>query len=208
MPKDKKKSLLYYRMMQGSQPADGVNYLAFDTFTDSDATDLEDHTPDVGGPWDEEATGAYQISGNAVVPQTAGDNLQATLPTGTDNFTVMVTITAGGNNGFNVWGISVNHDIPLNRGYRFIINVTNQSWSLFRNDGSEVPLDTDAFTVTPGNDYELKVIKNGSSIECFINGSSVTTQSDGTYTTQSAGIYSYDDSLPNGVIAFDNFAVT
>ena len=119
-----------------------------------------------------------------------------------------MTVTAGSDNGFNEWGITFSFDIGTNRGYRFLLNVTDNTWYLYRKDASQFLLDSGAFTITPGNSYELKVVRNGSDIECFIDGSSVTTQSEGTYTTQAVGIFSYDDALPNGALAFDDFQVS
>ncbi len=204
MPKEKKKSLLYYEMIRAGYPAI-ISYIALDTFDDVDDTNLDAHTPNVGGPWAEEGSGDFSIVSNEVRILNIGANSRARVPVPEDAYTINLDVTAGVNTGFDAWGILFGYVDPSHF-YRFNINITDSEAQLVKQNGTDIDLDIAALTVVPSTVYALQLVKNGSSITATV-GDITLTATDSEIAGLTAGIYSYIDAANPGV-RFDNFSVT
>ena len=142
----------------------GVTTLLSDTLTDTDATELSTHPPEIdtiGGGWIDTFGPDMDIESNKAVVQTSSDALYM-VDVGETEVTVIVKSEL--------------------RGYSMLIcratNAVNSGWRIYTQTGTgalqlyenATLRATGSLTLLLGNTYELKMICVGSSIKCYVDG--------------------------------------
>jgi len=219
----------YIRLYDGGLSAAGsynltfetdVSYLFQDTFTDTNGTNLESHTPNTG-TWAVSQTAKMTIQSNAC-KQTAAyapDQVYAFVDggVGTADHTIEVDITlpnSGGNfptffmaiqgrnqaeSGLNGWNYVISEDGPVD---------TTLSRKGFAANGATVS-NASSYSFTPGQTFTLKIVFSGNNITSYIDGVQDVSFTSSTHNTDvNVGFCAYyDNSSYTGVATIDNFLV-
>ncbi len=176
----------------------------YDSFEDVEDTNLDAHTPDTGGSWTEISSGDMTIQSNQVGVVNTGNNSRAWLPVPADSYTIDLEVKAGGDTGYDEWGILFNYQ-DATHFHRFILNIGDSKAALIRQDGTDNELDSAAITITEGNIYNLRVVKTGSIMVCTVD--AITLNADeAPFTGLNVGLMSFIDGA--SAITYDNFTVT
>lgn len=144
-----------------------------DTFTDTDGTSLDVHTPDTqfSGGWTE-VTGNWGITGNQASIGAARDNANATIQTGEADCTITVealsAVTSSG--GTRDTGIAARHS-DTNNYWRIGINDFDEIFRITeRNGGTNTTRASTSVTINNATYYTVQVVLNGSTITATLDG--------------------------------------
>ncbi len=168
------------------------SYFIFDTFTDSDGTLLASHTGETGATWTQGfANVSIKVQSNRIFQENAGVAVftaSGTPPSA--DYTVkasvrFITVVAG-----TLLTLDARSDAGHNTCYR--VQIWDNKLALIKDVSStETQIGSD-FPVTwnTSQDYEVKLVLNGTSLEVFLDGVSVIgPHTDGTITT--AGVVGF-----------------
>lgn len=149
-----------------------------DTFTEASATNLEAHTPDIGGAWTKIAGTTTQVgAGTGYLTEVADDQ----------PYYENATVSAGANDPIKclfrlndvsrgIASIGLRYAAPgsVVKGYRFDVRPGN--WYFVKLDGSggETILNSGTHTLATATNHTSEVVPTGTSFDCKINGTSVT----------------------------------
>ena len=147
----------------------GAAHFVFDTFTDTDNTELSAHNSEVGSAW-VEYSGDWEIASNqAIQVATTTTHHVAAINSNQSNCIIKCLVTIG----------TTDLDFPavcfrLTNDNNFIIfqlNPGSNVVSLYKRDGGSFTQigSNVAQTLNNGIQYSSKIICNGSSIKCYIN---------------------------------------
>ena len=183
----------------------------YDTFTDIDATNLADHTPDIGGfTWIQSSANRYVISANKAIPNTTYSGiLYCVFDSGKSDVDISVDITTPDDN--------------YNNGIILRMNSASNYWKVLarRNTGesSDVGIkiykDTNATSVVTEmvahvtGTKTLRVVASGNYITVYWGGVKIidSYETDGSYVTKTThGITGYY-TAPYVQVQFDNFKI-
>jgi hypothetical protein len=176
--------------------------LVSDTFTGTNGTSLDAHTPNTapgGSVWVEQA-GNWEIQSNKAKRSTSGSQEYSVIDAGTaiDEATCLITISASGDAGIIFRETDTNH--------YYVLVVSNTSFRMFENNAGFTDKGSNfGLTLTAGNTYTARGVWTGNDFEAFLDGVSVLTVTGLTLNTTSGrtGIRSSDTDTSS----FDDFTV-
>jgi hypothetical protein len=201
------------RFQPGFRYARSAVVLLRDTFTDSDATEIDAHTMDVGAGWTELPAGTFRIQSNKLAATNAGEsNLVIAAEAGQANCTITVdfAVRASGDSTRGVaWRVTDadNHWLFLHT-----LAAATDGCRIFKKEAASYSLEATAATPVPVNSatHELKVVLSGNNHNCFVDGAAVVNTSNATFNTVTKhGLYANPNSgaTPDTTSTLDNFLV-
>lgn len=141
----------------------------FDTFTDTDGTDLLSHTPDEGDWTNDQST--WQIHGNKLVPQ--GGFRHAWVDVGGTEATIEATVNLGADGNTRQAGLSIRFVDGNNLWYVLISRAGDGSWSsctLQRvESGSWNQVEVGSTSIAASTDYVLRAEVVGNTLSVFLD---------------------------------------
>lgn len=162
-----------------------------DTFTDSQGTLLENHTPDVGGTWVQEVGSLEMDDSNQLhEPDNSGSQYynDADSPNGEDELTI--DIVSADDAGFWRWRGFLNYDPVAETGYRFSFVKAESRFQIHRLDGSgDLTLLDESSQVATDPPTTFKVRKSGETLEFLKDDSVRASAADNDYTSGNAGVH-------------------
>lgn len=194
---------------RGAVGVDVAAPIVLDTFTDTNGVLIENHTPEIGGPWvrtvpdsGTPTAGAVTIQNNKMAISVAADG--AVVDTGrTDvDIHVVYTATTGARSGILFRSVSDGNTLSfrVRPADSAIDIITWTAGAIAKTDA------TGSFTFTNGQDYDLRVRCVGGTIIAYIDGNEVLVAS--AVSAHAAGtrhgITSYGSSLTE---RYDNFTI-
>jgi hypothetical protein len=151
------------------------SYLLYDTFTDSDGTNLTAHTMNTGSGWTS-LFGTWVITSNRAVRSTSGDNEVIVADAGATNVTATVTANIGAAQSFAWVGLVVRATDNSNYWLGLIQTISSPSVQLYEKSGGSYTLrDSSTPVVTTSTDYNLKLVASGTTITFYIDNVQVAT---------------------------------
>jgi len=145
----------------------GMTVNVLDTFTDIESTNLEDHTPDLGGPWLVNALETWKIYSNRAGKVNSGLVHRAWIETGLSDCTISVTYNPMSESG----GRSVVFRYIDEANYWDIHWENNLARLYVYEAGIRILIDTASPPQSTNTDYLITVVLNGNSILVSIDGS-------------------------------------
>lgn len=181
----------------------GATTIVSDTFTRANSGTLG--TATTGQTWTDSGALAFGISSNKAVVASGVNFGVTTLNSGTNNGTITVDATWTTNAAVMI--VFRSDGTGSNR-WIFELSLDGTSVDLTKTIAdADTTIQTQPFVHTNGTTYSLKVVLNGSSINCYVNNVLKITATDAQWqanTKHGLGIYS-----PSAITAsFDNFLVT
>jgi len=176
--------------VEGEEDVDFVNgdnegaYLAFDSFTDTNGTDLDAHTMDVGSGWTEYIYD-WEITGDQAhgTDLTLNDSGYIITGLGVSDVILRADMTPGAAPNYIATGFVLRFQDTNNFLLVEIVD-TDDTLNLWkRQSGSWTKLDTVSYSISSGTTYDFKVIANGEDITAFVDGAQVANFSSNLFTS-------------------------
>lgn len=179
-----------------------ANYVT-DTFTDTDATALDAHTPDVGGTWDVRGTD-LTIDSNRLIGASFGANTATNdAATASDDYEVSATLTFNVDTGTERGGIRI-RDTGVNNGYAGMYDAGSDEWQIVKDTFTVAASSSDVtFVATESRNIRLTAVADV--ITLYVNGFLTLQITDSTNTTGLGGVEIHGD-LADG-FSLDAFSI-
>ncbi len=190
----------------------------FDTFTDTNGTALESHTPEIGGSWSVSTAGKMTIQSNALKQTTffVADNIWSVMDGGTDQGVISFDFTPPGS---GTWALLALFRSTSNHSSFYGMRLANDTAG---SDGNGKYLLDQTFAYIQGVSPTSLTISNGVTyhLDCFLtpnneltvnlNGTTILHRTGLSKTGQNYwGIVHYLDNVTYvNSVTFDNFAVS
>ena len=194
----------------------GATYLLLDTFTDTNGTALTNHTMDIGPGWATAYSGGTWTISNNQATQTANggsggagymvvSNAGSTATNAGTYCSVQVQTDSSGNNNGTLVGWASSNGVTR---YQWAISYyPGNSTIALLNNGVQVA--SANFTFARNTAYALKMLWDGTHINCYVNGSLLVTYTPSSGPTNTYfGLYEYRSTgFWTGASLYDNFMV-
>ena len=175
-----------------------------DSFTDTDSTSLDAHTPDIGGSWVEE-NGQWDIQSNranTTGSAPGGNNWLASIDSGISDGVVSCVINLGAN---DEGGVLVRFT-DTNHFWLIVIHESNNDFRLMENNAGWTERDKVVLSnIAAGTDYTIEITLNGATISATLDGGNQISYSLATFnqTATKHGLYGNP-----AAIKYDDFSVS
>lgn len=183
------------------------NTLLYDTFTDTDGTDVSSHTPDVGGPWvNFGGSNAKILSNQAIGDIGVADAQGQYADVGHSDYTVTVNWING--QGFNWPVVLLRLDSSNGTGYYLVNEGTTNVIALYEYDGGSYSQVAAASVSLTGTDL-FDIVLLGADLNVSVNGVLTLTYNSMTRNPASTKVgFSLYDQAHNATAAIDAYLVS